>query len=256
MNTKEVTDRERSGKLVVQAGATHAEAAARAIAERLKKHTRAGAEKLDVAALIHQFGLRLTANVEAMVAADEAHEVELGDDAQYRDARDAAHATLYKLVIDVRDQVKSVLGDPGLEKLGMKSPATDSPDRLAVYARSVVRKLADAKIELPAPKRKTATVDRGAMRDELEAALAPLEEALKDVSREVKEAEATRVARQKAIAEYDDAFAETANLYDALFRAAGMDEIADRVRPSKRRPGRTATDEGEGDAPAEPRAPS
>ena len=256
MNTNEVTDRERSGKLVFQAGATHADAAARAIAERLKKHTRKTDERPDVAALFRMFGLRLMGSVEAMIAADEAHEVELGDDAQYRAARDVAQASLYKLVIDVRDQVKSVLGDPGLERLGMKSPAPDSSDRLAVYARGVARKLADAKIELPPPKRKTATIDRGAMRDELEAALAPLDEALKDVSREVKEAEATRVTRQKAIVEYDDVFAETANLYDALFRAAGMDEIADRVRPSKRRPGRIASDETEGDTPAEPREPS
>lgn len=255
MNTKEVIDRERSGKLVLQAGETHGGNVAEALLKRLKKHARQGEEQPDIRVMITLCGRRLGASLDAMLAADEAHERELGDDNAPRAARDAAQQTLYKLVVEMRDQVQSVLKDAGLEKLGMKDPSPPTPDRLAAYARSVISKLGDPKITLPTPTRRTATIDREAMREEIAEALEPLTVALQDVTRETKEAEVTLVARQKSIAEYDAVFAETAALYEALFRAAGMNEIADRVRPSKRNPGRTLAN-NEGDAPDGPAAPA
>ncbi|MEM9463383.1 MAG: hypothetical protein AAGF11_55085 [Myxococcota bacterium] len=66
-----------------------------------------------------------------------------------------------------------------------------------------------------------------------------LSSALADVAREVREAEATLVAKNRALDEYDRTFGDVATLVSALLRIGGEVELAARVKPSTRRPGQT-----------------
>jgi hypothetical protein len=59
------------------------------------------------------------------------------------------------------------------------------------------------------------------------------------VEREAREAEATLVAKNAALAEYDATFSSVATVVSGLLRMGGSAELAARVRPSPRRPGRT-----------------
>ena len=71
------------------------------------------------------------------------------------------------------------------------------------------------------------------------------------VDREGREAEITQASKDKAIAAYDTAFALTAGLLEVFLRFAGEPTLADKVRPSTRRPGTTADSE----TPDTPEAP-
>ncbi|MBK8012464.1 MAG: hypothetical protein IPK13_14025 [Deltaproteobacteria bacterium] len=55
----------------------------------------------------------------------------------------------------------------------------------------------------------------------------------------MREAEATLAAKNDAMATYDARFSEVAFLVSAFLRMAGEYELADRARPSNRRPGQT-----------------
>lgn len=70
-----------------------------------------------------------------------------------------------------------------------------------------------------------------------------LSKALKDVTREAREAEGTLIKKTRAIAAYDDAFSKGVALTQALLRMAGEPEHAERLRPSARRPGTLESDE-------------
>ena len=62
---------------------------------------------------------------------------------------------------------------------------------------------------------------------------------LADVAREAREAEATLVAKHRALDDHDRTFGDVATLVSALLRMGGEVELAARVRPSARRPGQT-----------------
>ena len=59
------------------------------------------------------------------------------------------------------------------------------------------------------------------------------------------------MAKDEAMSAYDKIFSDTANLLTALFAAAGKPDLADRVRPSTRKPGRTIADSAEDDTAEE-----
>ena len=84
-----------------------------------------------------------------------------------------------------------------------------------------------------------ATIDAQATARGLEALKADLDTKLSAVQDEVREAQLARTARDRAMATFDQTFGAIAGLYESLFRLSGEHELADRVRPSRRRPGKT-----------------
>lgn len=76
-----------------------------------------------------------------------------------------------------------------------------------------------------------------------------LDAAVADVTREAREAQVTQAAKVSAIAAHDTLFASVANVAEGLLTLVGENDLARRVRPSARRPGVTASDEGSDDAP-------
>jgi len=85
---------------------------------------------------------------------------------------------------------------------------------------------------------------------EIKALRKKLEGAIKDVAREVREAQATLDAKSTAMAAYDEAFGGVAAVLMGLLRLSGKPDLAAKVRPSPRRPGQTAADAGDDPPPA------
>ncbi len=63
-----------------------------------------------------------------------------------------------------------------------------------------------------------------------------------EIDRARKEAEVTRKAKNDAIDQFDSVFLWVGRALESYFHLAGRHELAERVRPSTRRPGRRAAD--------------
>ncbi len=241
MASKMVLDRNRSALLVMQAAETHGPA----VGEKLKAVL--GDAAPDAAATIRALGDVIRRDAAAMVAADEAHEAELADDAAPRAARDAAFETVSSLLGEVRATTAVAYGEAAVAELGFAGKTLREPMALVALAGTVVERL--PRLRDRAPVTLALRFDPAVYEAALAPAIAALRASLDEVRREAREAEATHTAKQRALATYDERFAAAASALTGLFHLAGEHALAERVRPSARRPGRVEAD------PEEPTPP-
>ena len=236
--SKQVSDREKSTRMVVAAAEQHATVIGEAVSGALSPYLRRGEEMPDVALLVRLVGRGLDARTATLVAADAAHVGELADDAEPRARRDAAEAALRKRIIHLRGLVEGAYGDLGLRTLSLWEPAPIGPDQLKSYVQVVVAQLGRRDLALPAAEADGAVTFSPSR---YAALLAPLLEALvtalDDVAREEKEGDTTQITKNQAMAANDRDFARLGSLVEELARVAGLDGVADRIRPSRRSPG-------------------
>jgi hypothetical protein len=128
-------------------------------------------------------------------------------------------------------------------------PTPEDPVVLSRFAGEVATQL--VRIKLPAPRIKGAKLDTAEIASALQELRATLDAQVKDVAREVREAQATLDAKNQARAAYDELFGGAATTLTGLLRLAGKPDLAAKVKPSSRKPGQTASD-AEDKAPTEP----
>lgn len=242
MASKQVTDREKSARAVSAAAETHAKEIGAGLASALKPYLEKGETMPDVTLLARLLGRGIEARAKALVLADAAHEKELGDDAQPREDRDSAAETVRQVLVDLRAAAEATHGTAGLRMLGLAGAVPVDPSVLKTTADTVSGALRDEAVKLPKA-RKGMKLDRQSFADELGESLPRLGKALRDVAREAREAEATLAAKTGAMEANDAGFSRAAGAIATLAAAAGLDDLAAKVRPSGRNPGRTsATD--------------
>lgn len=252
MPSKQIVDRQKSALAVISAGETHSSAVADELAPVLSPYLQKSEKLPDVALLARLVARALDDAGKRMVAADEAHIAELADDAAPREARDSAATALYDEIVDLRDWLKGLYGAGALRPLGFSSDTPRDPVALERFAGEVMSAL--GKATLPKPLRKGVKWDPGETLEKLGAMRAALNTHLKDVAREVREAQATLRTKNDALAAYDERFGRAASFLVGLFNLAGETALADRVRPSARRPGQTEVDAAGEPEPAAPPA--
>ncbi len=192
---------------------------------------------LTLEAFLDKLAQALLGSRAKMVKADEAHQSELSDDPKARDARDAAARHLTSTLVSLRDVVTGLYGRETAARVFTEATPSD-PVELQGFAAVVTGRLAST--EFGASQVPGTSVDAAACAIQLERESNELAARLQDVAREVRETQATLVAKNAAIAEYDRAFTGIAKVFEGLFILAGQPEFASRVRPSRRRPGQTA----------------
>ncbi len=237
MSSKQVTDREKSAEAVSAAGTTHADSIHQALSALFQAHLAPGETMPDFALMCRLFSRSLADTKAGMVKADEAHIAELGDDAPVREARDEIAAKLYSEIVDLREVLIGLFGVKTANAIISGGTPRD-PVVLSRFAKDVADKL--SQVQLPAPRVKGAKLDKQAIAISLLTQKTELDARLSDVARELREAQATQVAKDRAIGAYDELFAQVASALSGFLRLAGDAELAARVRPSTRRPGQTA----------------
>jgi len=191
-----------------------------------------------------------------MSDADLMHTRELSDDPAARDTRDMAKASVQSLVTSIRLALTSRFGQDFGGRLGTAGPAPDAPNEVLSWGLKVHDALST--LNLPAADLDADdTDDVGVFSQEtalrkLGQRLGQLEQALDAVAREGREAEVTQGGKDKAITAYDRAFSLTAGLLEVFLRFTGETALAEKVRPSSRRPGTVAVS----DTPTEPETPA
>ncbi|WP_437734714.1 hypothetical protein [Sorangium sp. So ce1335] len=252
MPSKRVTDRQKSASAVIAAGETHADRIAAEIEALLSPYLRKGEKMPNIALLTHLVTRALADARDRMVTADEALADELADDGPPREGRDEAAHELYDELTDLRDWLTSLHDAAALEDLGFTEATPRDPVQLERFAGEVTRAL--SRKELPKPRREGVRWDADDAVLRIERLRDALLSHLKDVAREAREAAATRMAKSTAIALYDERFGRIATFLGGLFRLAGHADLANHVRPSSRRSGRTDVDAPPADAPSAPPA--
>ncbi len=235
MASKSTLRRQKSAGKVVASGRTHKKLMSGAMGEIF------GEEVVQpVETIVDKTAGHLESKSAAMVKADEAHIEELRDDPTARDGRDTLVDSSHDEMVTNRAQLTTILGDKYVARLGFEGDTPDDPLELARLARAVVTNLN----EIPAPKPliEDYTFNPSKWADKISKTLVMLEEAVSEVDKEEREAEATLSAKNDAIKDYDRAFSVTANLFSALLDAAGKKDLAKKVRPSTRRAGQTVED--------------
>ncbi len=258
MLSKLVAEREQSGRTVGAAFQTHGPTAARLLGEVLRESVASGETAPDIAHFVTLLQRHLERSRQTMTEADQAHTRELGDDAVGRDARDAAKASVLSLVNSIRLALTSRFGQDFGGRLGASGPAPTTPSDVLSWGKKfhdALSSLALPAVDLDADDNDdVGTFSKEAAVRKLGQRLTALDESLGEVARETREAESTQAAKDKAVAAYDRTFSVTAGLLEVLLRFAGETSLANRVRPSTRRPGTTA--QADGGTPTDPADPA
>lgn len=242
MLSKQVRDNLKSS-LAVQATEAYIDPCVAALTERLGA-TAGGAARTLLRASLD----KLKEDTDRMSDADMAHASELADDGRLRDEREAAVDTTYSLLTDLRTAMSAIFGAGAAAQVGFARGETPrDPTALLGTAERVA-------MLLPAfegkPLQLGVTFDPGVYVKPLTKACGTLRQSLDTLAMEARQAEATLVRRHEAVDQYEVTFRATAALMSALLAAAGMPELAARVRPSARRPGRTVEEAERRDPPA------
>lgn len=253
MLSKLVADREASDRAVLAAVETHGQAAAPRLSDLLKPYLKEGEGAPDLALFMALISRMLADKSAAMTVADRVHQAELGDDAPVRDARDLAAARLASLITRARAAATAQFGREFGGELGVSGETPRQPDQIRHFAAKFIRAVEETTFRAPSDLDDTITViDKERLLERLRLGLANLDDALNKVAGETREAEATLVAKDRAIAARDEAFRIAANLTSALLESVGEDKLAGLVRPSVSRPSVVATPA----TPATPETPA
>jgi hypothetical protein len=253
MPSKLVTDREKSSLLVEKAAAVHAEAVAAALDVLFAPALQPGEQPPDFRHLLNLAGRTIAEARQRMVAADDAQLAELADDREPRRRRNEAARHLHEVLLGVRKAFDSLYAPlTAVEVLGLDHDIAVDPVRMRRQAVTVLERLRNPSLTFPQARYQGLAVQPANLADEIAPALAALEQTLDVVAQEKREAEATLAAKNDAIAANDAAFTRMANFLSALFAAANRPELARKVRPSTRRPGRTAEPPEESPEPTLP----
>lgn len=239
MASKAVIDRQRAARTVASTAYTYSADAASRVKEMLSRYAKPGEQVPDMQLLLRLVGRMIASENEALVRADAAHEVELADDSEPRKQRDDAAEKIRRILSDLRTAVETTYGGVGLPRLHLGENIPQDATALALLTRTVLVQLRDEAIKLPAPRRRGLSLDRSAFAEELAAELTQLDKGLAAVAREAREAEATLRTRRLTMEANDRAFQRGAAFLSATFTLAGLDELAEKVKPSTALPGQT-----------------
>lgn len=243
MSSKQVTDRQKNAASILAAQKAHIAPAVAEIEKTLTPHLQAGETMPDVALLVTLAGRMLEKATTDLVAADEAHEAELSDDAAPRQARDEVAAKLGALIVDTREWLRGFFGVSALRSLGFTGDTPNDPVQLERFAGQIIDAL---KKPLPPPRQKSATWDPAETIASLTTLRASLGTHLADVVREAREAQVTWAAKVSAMDGFEGGYRRNVGLFDEVLRFGGQDALADRLRPAVRRGSAAAGNGSEG----------
>lgn len=238
MAEKQITSRQKATDAVYKSVVTHSEITGRAWAKRYTPYLEEGETMPDMALAMKLVGREMVATTTVMVEASEDHERELADDTLPRKKRDERKNKLLKKVVDVRDSINSVLGQGALKALGISGRTPQEPVALIKTAKKMAKGLEDEEVKLPGPRVKGITLDRVVLAGELRELINPLQEALDVVGLEERQAEQTLSKKWASIDQNDETFGDGSRWLEQTLYIAGQDDIADKVRSSKSKPGR------------------
>lgn len=239
MASKSVLDRQRVGEAILATARTHAQEVGERLHQILAADLTDGEPPVDFTRLQLLLARHLERQLDTLVEAEEAHLQELDDDPEERLRRDEVCEEVRARIAEIRRAARGVFGtEQARVLLGVEGDTPRSPILLHRYAVRLLQRLRE-----PITAEPVASQVSGVefYMPKVAAALEPqvdrLDEALKAVGREEREAESTRGRRDEVIERFDQAVGGVARTLRGWCLLAGLPEFASRIRltPPKRR---------------------
>jgi hypothetical protein len=211
-------------------------------------------------ALFHK---KLVAGCEAVVATDRAYRDQRARETRFRALRNEALAEVNSKVVVLRQAFGGIYSEEKLAEMGFARRTPQQSGELLEQATHLAARLSEPTFDLSGARVDGFQGDLPQAVGDLGPAAEKLGTSIDNLTREERRTEAAMLAKDDAFNEYNRTFLHVARTVESLFRLAGYDEVARRVRPSSRRPGETVEPFEEpgggadqGDASPEPASPS
>lgn len=197
--------------------------------------SKAGVGNFDAAAarnLLGTLSSLLKNSTETLERAETAYATEMSNDGDKRDLRDEAVTALRENTQYARTLLSAAVNAATLRNWGLDKPVPTTPDTLLVYANYAVERLrADHRILT----RHGITVDTQVLADAIDGPRAELQAALDDLKLDSRENQLALEKRNDALEQWNLAYSVSASVLSDLYRLAGRQNLAKRVRPTVRR---------------------
>lgn len=192
-------------------------------------------------ALIQSFSQLLVNATENLENVETLYIAEISNDGDKRDRRDEAINELRDEIQYARTMLTATANKSSLRNWGILESPPATPDTLLVYANYCVKQLRNNPRTVTRGKVVINTAD---LADDIDVPRAKLETALEDLKRDSRENQLALEKRNDALDTWNAAYRASASIITELYRLAGRENLAKRVRPTTRRAsGQTSVDE-------------
>jgi hypothetical protein len=222
---KKIERRQHAARQVANLVKGQEEAVAEALTLRLSPLLEAGEAMPDVRLLLRLLAREEQQRILAVSQADEAHDIELSDDAPGLRRRDEATSQGRQLIIATRNLIAVTFGAGYAEQLGLTGGSPRYPrDVLAALVR-VASKWKAHEADAPPPIEGALALDLSVFLPRFEAAAQELLQSMDHVDQEDTEAAVTMSRRQAALEDFDDTHRDVAQVINGLTRLSGLSNL-------------------------------
>ncbi len=243
MRDKMIRNRRRSSLSVESSVEIHGEQVAADLEEFFANKLREG-ETMPAFLIILQFLQRLLASArEGLTRVAAEHLTEVDGDNKTRRRRDVLKERLATKGRRLRDVLDGLFGPgSGLELAGLDRRAAQEPVDLMAQTERIMERFSAIDTGTIRPDLAGFSMDPAAMIADLQPDYDELRGLVDEQNRENRRSDATVIAKNEAMDEFDRVFRHVGSTLAAYYSLAGHEELAKRVTPSTRRAGRTRSE--------------
>jgi hypothetical protein len=242
MRDKMIRNRRKSGDSVGASVDTHLEEVVVPLEVTFTEQLVEGEILPDLRTVLRILQRLLAVAVRQLVGAGERHRDEIDNDIRLRQRRDELVGFLGTKVSRFRNTLDGVFGaGSAIQLAGLGGRTEQEPMALLAQVEDILRRFANPTTELGSPGFGL-QLDPTTVVGEFQGEYQELRDLLSELQSENRRSDATVIAKQAAMEDYDKQFRWIAGCLESLYHLAGQHELAERVKPSTRRSGRTQAD--------------